>query len=334
MQASADDDEEEDRDADEGIPPLSPDAMASCGIPELDDPKSEAIPHPRADVHEGLDSFTLALGLWCEQSGISRVQYQSLLEVLHLVESVDTLRWLPKGLSALKKKCKSQFPIIAVRQTSIPVVSEQMPTLSAADRTTLRSLQNSDVFFQDPVSLIAVLVRSPVFRRSIHIGMAELVDRPTELWQSFSWGSSIRCTSGDFAKYPNGEPVFPSDFIQYTCNDVACMCKGLQTLHIGRVQFVARDRRSDALNPGAIRIRIKPVFAYSPHLNNTLFRHIRPAMDTLEVIILEDEERQLLISDTDVVSRLEVYLDYKYSGGVQEPPPETRGHFVRRVLVT
>jgi hypothetical protein len=77
----------------------------------------------------------------------------------------------------------------------------------------------------------------------MHIGMAEFVDSPTELWQSHSWAASIRTTSGQFAHYSSGETLLPSDFINHNCGEKDCKCGNSEYVHIGRVYEVGIDKR-------------------------------------------------------------------------------------------
>ncbi|KAF1809087.1 hypothetical protein P152DRAFT_175792 [Eremomyces bilateralis CBS 781.70] len=76
-------------------------------------------------------------------------------------------------------------------------------------------------------------------------GMARFVDSPKELWESIAWASSIRCSSGQYAYYPNTtEPVFPSDLVRFKCNDTQCLCQTMtQKPHLGQIVAFRRDFR-------------------------------------------------------------------------------------------
>ena len=50
---------------------------------------TEEVPHKRATWE--MNTFTMALGLWCETSGITRQNYQSLIEALRFCESYDII---------------------------------------------------------------------------------------------------------------------------------------------------------------------------------------------------------------------------------------------------
>ncbi|KMW67071.1 hypothetical protein BDDG_11897 [Blastomyces dermatitidis ATCC 18188] len=63
------------------------------------------IAHKRSNFE--MNSFVLAMGLWAEESGISRKNYQSLLQILHLLKDTSPISLLPEGLSTLKKAMQS-----------------------------------------------------------------------------------------------------------------------------------------------------------------------------------------------------------------------------------
>jgi hypothetical protein len=79
--------------------------------------------------------------------------------------------------------------------------------------------------------------------------MAQLVKNPIELFHSRAWASSIRAASGQFARYPSGRPIFPGDFVYFTCaKRGACYCTGVNRRaepepHLGQVMAVWEDRR-------------------------------------------------------------------------------------------
>ncbi|KMU75713.1 hypothetical protein CIHG_03550 [Coccidioides immitis H538.4] len=83
------------------------DQPAETYIPTTMNDPSEVLVHARAEPDEMLHHFTLALGLWCEKSGISHRHYQALREVLQIPEDIGVLRSLPLRLSMLKKKCRA-----------------------------------------------------------------------------------------------------------------------------------------------------------------------------------------------------------------------------------
>ena len=285
-------------------------------------------------MDDTLSPFAMAFALWCEQSGISQQYYESLWQILQSLEDVTQLQSLPSSLSSLKEKAKSTIPILPVRRTPLSVVSLQLPTLSAAERHLAESTQGANLFFQDPVALLTALLKSPIFRKGLHIGMAEIVDEPTELWQSWSWGSSVKCSSGQFAVYPDGEPILPSDFVTYQCLISDCFCnKDKSTYHIGRVEFFGRDLRKDAPIPNATMLQIQPVLRFDSTNYQGKLSHLDPPFHLKEIIAME--RQYVLLPERNILSYVKVQLDYAF-GSDTEPQLEhetsTDCFFIRRVL--
>nr|KMM66395.1 hypothetical protein CPAG_02734 [Coccidioides posadasii RMSCC 3488] len=319
---------EEDPEIDEDPGPMDTQAT----MPILEDESSEAIPHSRAKAYDQMDQFLMSLALWCEHTGISRQQYQSLREILQNLTDIKPLKLMPTGLSTLKKRCRSQFPILPIRQKALSVIPKKMPTLSDADKRLAQAALRTNMYFQDPIALISTLVKSPIFRKKLHIGMAELVDNPRELWQSWSWGSSIKYSSGEFAYYRNGEPIFPSDFVLYQCRNADCPCNKdpMNHDHLGRVQFVGRDKRSNPLAENAIALRIQPVYRFMPTFYGGKLSHLNPQHHPNEVLALESQGTFVLAGN--ILSRVDVYLDYGFNmenSGYELPNAQ---YFMRRVL--
>ncbi|EAS28525.3 uncharacterized protein CIMG_12959 [Coccidioides immitis RS] len=139
----------------------------------MNDP-SEVLVHAHAEPDEMLDHFTLTLELWCKKSGISHQHYKTLQKVLQIPKDISVLRSLPLGLSTLKKKCRAQFFILFIQQAFIPAVPLKMPTLSPAKKQLIQTFLTSNLFFQDPVALLSLLARSPVFHKKIHIDVHQM----------------------------------------------------------------------------------------------------------------------------------------------------------------
>jgi hypothetical protein len=127
----------------------------------------------------------MLIALWCEHVGVSWSQYAALLQILLVLENIGPILRLSKlTLDHLKMLFWGQFPLLPIRRKKIPVVSTKLPTLSAAER----GLANSAtcwLHFQDPITLLTNIARSPKFRSTMHHGMAHFVDEPAELWDLF-----------------------------------------------------------------------------------------------------------------------------------------------------
>ncbi len=190
----------------------------------LDPDLSEEVPHQRSS--QVLDDFVMLLGLWCQDAGITRQQYSGLLEVLALIENKGQVQRLPKSIATLRRNVKASLPLMKMRRKEIPLSVEKLPTFSRAKETTSKS-SDAWLYWFDPAHLFSTILSSSQFVAKMHVGMAQYVDIPQQLWHSQSWGSSIRACSGDFARYPNNLPIFPSDIVHYKCarpSPLSCPC--------------------------------------------------------------------------------------------------------------
>ncbi|KAF1816369.1 hypothetical protein P152DRAFT_470402 [Eremomyces bilateralis CBS 781.70] len=166
------------------------------------------------------------------------------------------IRSLPTGLSTLKRQVRGQLPLMDLRRKPVPLVPEKVAREqqhhAALDKLT------DDLYFINPFSLFCNIASSDLMDK-IHTGMAEYHDEPSELWHSHAWASSIRATSGAFAHYQSGMPIFPSDFVTFICGEAPCHCsQGAenQKLHTGRVYGVGRDFRSGQTGHIVIEIEL------------------------------------------------------------------------------
>lgn len=182
----------------------------------------EQIPSLRAQTT--MPAFHALLALWCSTVGISRTQYSALLEILRTLKDITPITDLPNDITTLKKTLHGQIDTLPVLRRKIPVVAAKLPTLSLSERKLYDSSMRY-IYLIDPVALLVRLVQSPQFQSKMYHGMAQFVEKPTELWQSLSWETSIRATSGQFALFPDKTPVFPSDFVYYCCDNAECCSK-------------------------------------------------------------------------------------------------------------
>lgn len=112
-----------------------------------------------------------------------------------------------------------------------------------------------DIFYMNPVDILTHVL---LFRLepTMHFGLADLVDSPTEAWYSAQWAGSIRTTSGQFALYPDSEPISPGDFIEYQCAMQKCgVCRNdndPSASHTEQVVTVYRDKRQSTRAQGAV----------------------------------------------------------------------------------
>ncbi|RDW60356.1 uncharacterized protein DSM5745_10814 [Aspergillus mulundensis] len=299
--------------------------------------ESEEVPQQRCTFT--LPSFHLMLGLWSLKYNITQSQYKALVEVLQLLDDVSLIASLPASLGQLKKNTKGQFRSIPLRRVKVPVVSAKLQTLSAPDKR--RALDASTwMYFIDPIPLISSLVKSPSFMQQIHQGMAEFVDVPTELWHGVAWGSSVRTTSGQFARYPgpvgDRAAALPSDFVWYRCQKLNCACTSDSRTHIGRINCVGINHTSyiTEVRSGDIVLQLQ-VLLKSSEVPSTLALTARRSgspIDLMELLIHED--KHVLIAEHQLLSHEpRVTLDYGYQNPLSQPIASPAGHFiVRRIL--
>jgi hypothetical protein len=303
-------------------PDLSP------GIP---DDGAEEIPHTRTSSRQ--EMFATLLGLWCEHVGISRSHYTALVQILQTLRGTEPIQRLPRTLDTLKRQFRAQFPLLPIRKKKIPVVSTKLPTLSAADKNLVNSA-TSWLYFQDPIALLKNTIRSPKFRSRMHCGMAHFVDEPAELWESLSWASSIRSTSGEFARYADGSPIFVSDVVKFRCTELSCSCLIDTERHIGRVQAVGKDFSSRAASPGVVTLVVHPYIRLqeaSRELRKLLTRKNQPPFAENELVV---HESPIKLLESNIIERItNIYFDHKFGnklvGQIGQPAEKT---FVRRAV--
>jgi hypothetical protein len=301
---------------------------------------SEIVEQVRAKTSDP-SRFHIALGLWCQEAGISRPQYASLLEILRMPELQHEVRRLPSCLSTLKRQTTAQLPLLAMRKKSMPLQSEQLgkdrPTATSVTAPTQPQNQE-DLFFFDPTSLFTAFARSEICAK-MHFGFGEFHDNPIELWHSHAWRSSVRTTSGHFAHYtPSGKPIFPSDIVFFRCPKRNCPrgCSrepvSNQCQHLGRVFSVGRDFRSSIQERGTVVIEIQEIFL--PQDLQSL--DIQPPLLKNEGLL--SWNKFYLVPEDHIIHRLDqVFLDYSFGDEKLEPsrprpsPPPGTALILRRI---
>ncbi|KAN0069015.1 hypothetical protein V8E54_012644 [Elaphomyces granulatus] len=164
---------------------ISTSPISHLGVQASDDDDSELIKHVRA-TDRGPLRFQVAFGL-CQEAGISRSLYSSLLEILRMPES-------------------SQAPIMSLDIEALQ--PEQLGKEKSAAGLSSTGLRE-DLYFFDPIAVFTAFLRSDIYNQ-MHITLGKFYDNPQELWHSHAaWRSSIRTSSGQFAHYPDGKPIFP-----------------------------------------------------------------------------------------------------------------------------
>lgn len=191
----------------------------------LNDP-SEEVPHTPQDfdMSEGM----LGMCMFINKYSVGRRQWTDLVDVLRLFPGLPPeLAALPKRVDTMKKRFKSQLPLVKMRRQSLQLDQSKIPS---------RASSTEDIVMFDMRDVFCTMLQSSRLMARTYTGMAQIVDNPTEFWQSNSWGCSIRTTSGQFARYPgkDNSPVFPSDFLWYLDENASSS----DNVTLGRVHFV------------------------------------------------------------------------------------------------
>lgn len=73
------------------------------------------VQHARSKT--GIREFSLLLGRWCQEAGVTRDNYAALLEIWGTLKDIGEIRLLPKSLSTLKRNFQAQFPLVKRLET-------------------------------------------------------------------------------------------------------------------------------------------------------------------------------------------------------------------------
>lgn len=296
---------------------------------------SEPVPHKRS-IHTRSD-FVLAIALFCEENGISRKVFTALREILRMLEPHPEISKLPESVSTLKTWAKEQLPLLPMRRKNIPLLSEKLPSLkgSAKANPATGGPPTETLYFFDPIHLFSAFLSSPEIMRKMHIGLGHFVDAPTQLWQSDSWLTSVRSTSGVYAHFTpdlssnsSTNPIFPSDFVYHTCSILSCACHQYDTFHLSRVEAVGLDYRKatgDGFSEGSIVLRLRKALT-----NEETSVPLQPN----ELLLLEDGISYHLESAIRAIHS-DIMLDYSYESRVtsqQFTIPRRNQSFIRRIM--
>lgn len=264
------------------------------------------------------DTFKFAFALWMSRARLSRARYAQLLEVLELVGDLRQIATLPKRPDTLATWLSSHLPLAHTRTMEIELEADVLPTGA-------KTSDNLTVF--DMADTYKTLLASDQIREKIFTGLGRLSDTPKELWESRSWGSSLRTTSGQYLSCLDGTTIFPSDFVRWRCEG-SCTCD----VHVGRVVYCGIDCREQSTNTVTFEQRIaiiQPVYCCLT-LDETIMATIRdlsvdpPATPDpfSEVFLMEDVEVTVL--EKNITSHeTDVFLDYGYKDEQHTIPPNT-----------
>ncbi|KAF3059130.1 hypothetical protein CFAM422_011711 [Trichoderma lentiforme] len=270
-----------------------------------------------------LSVFATALTIWEEQQSITREGHRQLVEILQLVNSLEELRELPLRKDTLRHNLRQSMPLITLRKRTLDLDKTLVPS---------RASLKEDMLVFDMRSVLRAFLSSETNLRNIYRGMAQLIDGDiSEPWEARWWGESIRTTSGQYAYDEYGEPLWPSDFIEWKCTSDSC-----ETYHLGRITYCGMDYRRQAAECGQTGRHIlevqnvfhidalpEDILAFSSKVD---FSQLTTANQ--ELIVVSDTRE--LIEPKQVKGRLlDVKMDYDFNPVSPPHEPLTASHTVR-----
>ncbi|GAW12819.1 hypothetical protein ANO14919_021900 [Xylariales sp. No.14919] len=262
--------------------------------------------------------FQNALAVWENQHQISRSAHTQLVEVFQLATSLDDIRSTPRRKDTLKAHFEKSLPLCKLRQVTAKLDTTQLPS---------KSQSTEDILAFDLEGTLTTLLSSDQTAKKIYKGMAHYTDgQLRNPWEAPWWGESIRTTSGQFHRYPDSSPIFPSDFIIWACEHASPKCdydncENCPGEHFGRIIWCGRDFSSaagEAGTTGKPLLLVQRVYDRSATWPSQWFElsaamclsQLGPGAD--EFIIIEDDI--ISLSPSDVTRYIpDVELDYGFS---------------------
>ena len=308
---------------------MGPPARLDSGRQQEFEDLSIAVPHTR--LASPLSDMELATGLYCDIAGVPRSMWPALRALLELgTWNISDTRSLPNTMDTVRSHIRRSLPLLEMRMVSIPVNPDKLPSSGKGKIA-------EDFFYFELETLLQAYLSTASVQEKMHTGLGFFVDAPAELWEADCWHSSIRTSSGIFARYPDrrqqqqstrqdsaaiapsefrgtaGGPIFPSDFVQFQCDTTNCSCqKDSSRWHNGRVLGVARDRRTHRLcELDSVVVKIQRTYSV-PQLPTNIRRILQEQPGGIQAI-------ELLIAEHDVV--------FVLPAKVRPPPFSTVMHY-------
>ncbi|ELR10111.1 hypothetical protein GMDG_08722, partial [Pseudogymnoascus destructans 20631-21] len=180
--------------------------------------------------------------------------------------------------------------------------------MSPAERSQAAQKRRADMHWVDLSSLVTRLLSSKDFVGGLHSGFGTFADAPTEMWESEAWLCSIRTTSGATISYEDGSPILCSDFVRYRGERFG--------QHIDRVFAIGIDRRACAATKDEVLVQIQPVYTRGslPPTMKDAINGLETPLSRSEKLLYEDSFEY--ISPKNIVSRVEISMDYIFEGPV------------------
>lgn len=275
--------------------------------------ETEEVFHTPKD--SGLTLFYNALAVWEEKHSISRAAHAQLVEVLQLAETIEEIQQTPKWKDTLKSRLEMSLPLRKLRSSTAKLDIAKLPT---------RSQDTEKILAFDLGDTLGTLLSSTSIAAKVYTGMARFTDgKVRNPWETPWWGESVRTTSGKFFNYPDGKPLFPSDFIAWSCTSRKSLCSDerCETEHLGRIKWCGEDHSTTAPELGKPLLFVQKVFKRTLHtstipstfndiLSKMCFSQLAP--NATELIIVEDDV--ISLTPQDIIRRIPgVKLNYHFS---------------------
>ncbi|KAN0073507.1 hypothetical protein V8E54_008727 [Elaphomyces granulatus] len=122
-----------------------------------------------------MSQLEMALGIFADNTGMSRTEWAALRQILTLVDH-SMIQRLPHSLTMLKRHLSRELPLLPMRKKSIPL-AEKIATEKALPKSiqTEGDTPMKDLYFFDPTRLYKAFMSSDI-AANIHSGMAEYHD--------------------------------------------------------------------------------------------------------------------------------------------------------------
>ncbi|SMR43431.1 unnamed protein product [Zymoseptoria tritici ST99CH_3D1] len=201
------DDEDEDETADPPAPPtnMPPPSLPTAAIPGFGPDTSVALPQPR--LSKQISNFELAVGLWSIASNISRVDYSQLRGILEMAAAapncVQLLREIPGTIDTIKAHVKGTVPLLDIRMKEVSLNLHQQASVASGKKQSKAS-NKEFLYYFDLMQFFQAYLATPVSEEKLFEGLGHFVDAPVQLWHSRAWHSTIRISSGKYARYALG----------------------------------------------------------------------------------------------------------------------------------
>ncbi|ELR10244.1 hypothetical protein GMDG_04632 [Pseudogymnoascus destructans 20631-21] len=257
-----------------------------------------------------MTNFEQFLASYAETFNISRKAFAVLREGLGLINSLDELTDLPRGIGTLKRRMVAQLPLIPLRHKIIQLNQNKLPTMVPAEKAKAGHQRQADAHWFELSSLIARILSSKDIWGGMWHGLGWFVNTPTELWHSDSWLCSARTSSGEHACYSNGTPIVWSDFVEYRSRGAG------DGVYVGRVYSVGRDHQSHTIEKNAVAIKIQRA-CFRGNLPDDIQDKgaaLDPLILELEMLLAEDNFEFVL--EDDILNRIDMTITYNFESGI------------------